>query len=113
MILNVFLNKLRDRHNTNETKSLLGNDNTPAVEGDSALGNLLQEFDPISSFTGNVGEITKIYQVNAGELIGDSIVEVGFTTAEVLQSRTIITPISKTANEIIQIRHKTTYRKAV
>ena len=112
-ITNAYLNALRDQHNIDETKAKLGTDNTPAAVTDTALGAEVGEFSPITSFTGNTGEITKIYQVAADELIGDNIQEVGFTTKAVLQSRKVITAISKSANEIIQIRHKTTYEGVI
>ena len=110
-ILNVFLNKLRDNHNTNELKAKLGDDNTPVSVGDTSLGNEIGEFTPITAFIGNAGEVTKIYQVNADELVGKIVREVGFETEELLQSREVVTAITKSANEVIQIRHKTTYRR--
>lgn len=112
-ITKLFLDKLRDVHNVDETKVRLGTDNTPASINDTALGNEVGDFEPISSFEGNTGEITKVYQVNADELIGENLQEIGFTTKEVLQSRNIITAISKSANEVIQIVHKTTYVEGV
>ena len=112
-ITSVYLNALRDQHLIDETKALLGDDNTPAAASDVALGNEVGSFDPISSGVGNTGEVTKIYQVNADELIGENLKEVGFTTKAVLQSREVITTITKSASEIVQIRHKTTYREGV
>lgn len=113
IVTNAYLNALRDQHKIDETKALLGDDNTPPSASNTALGNQIGSFDPVSSFVGNTGEVTKIYQVNSDELIGETIREVGFTTKSVLQSRDVITDITKTANEVVQIRHKTTYRQGV
>lgn len=112
-ITNAYLNALRDQHNIDETKAKVGTDNTPATVNDIALGAEVAELTPVSSFTGNTGEITKMYQVAADELVGDVLEEVGFTTKDVLQSRKVITAITKSANEIIQIRHKTTYEGVI
>ena len=112
-ITNAYLNALRDQHLIDETKALLGDDNTPAAASDVALGNQVGSVDPISSFVGNTGEVSKIYQVNSDELVGEVLREVGFTTLEVLQSREVITDITKSASEVVQIRHKTTYREGV
>jgi hypothetical protein len=112
-VTNAYLNALRDQHNIDETAGLIGTDNTPASPSDIALGNQVGSKAPVSSFTGNVGEITKIFQYNADDNIGDTIQEIGFTTKAVLQSREVITAITKSANEVVQIRHKTTYREGV
>ena len=112
-ITNAYLNALRDQHLIDETKALLGDNNTPAAASDVALGNELGSFDPVSSFTGNDGEVTKIYVVNADDLVGEDLKEVGFTTKAVLQSREVITTITKSASEVVQIRHKTTYKEGV
>ena len=108
-ITNEFLNELRTRHQTNETKVLLGDDNTPPAATDIALGNQLLEKTPISKFDGNVGETTNVYLVNAEELVGETIREIGFTTYDKLQSRNLTDEITKSGNEVIQIIHKTTY----
>ena len=112
-ITNVYLNALRNQHNIDETKALLGDDNTPALATDTALGNQVGTEDPIGSFIGATGEITKIYQVGSDELVGETIREVGFTTIDLLQSRKVISDITKSSNEVIQIIHKTTYREGV
>ena len=112
-ITNVYLNALRDQHLIDETNALLGDDNNPASAADVALGNQVGSEEPISSFVGNTGEVTKIYQVNADDLVGENIREVGFETKDVLQSREVVTTITKSASEVIQIRHKTTYREGV
>ena len=109
----VYLNALRNQHVIDETKALLGDDSTPALDTDTTLGNQVGSEDPISSFSGGTGEVTKIYQVGSDELIGETIREVGFVTKGVLQSREVIAPIIKTANEVIQIIHKSTYSEGV
>ena len=113
VITNVYLNALRNQHLTDETKALIGDDNTPAVATDESLGNQFGSKSPIQSFVGDIGEVSKIYLISSDEFVGEVIREVGFTTKELLQSREVIADITKSQNEVIQVRHKTTYRQGV